>query len=168
MANSTGYVANKDNSTWREMAEGQQVGKGAHAEIQVLTAIENAIEKKGGNAGVVMFVQDQAPCDECHKSFISKSAAKSFIFIIKETGYPIQSGVSAPMTNASGEFVRTVIMSEAVQLEKNELPVAYITIRGRHICSLSRTTSPPIQGSLRTSVERDMTRRARPTPRPPA
>ncbi|MGO4835009.1 hypothetical protein AB4144_22400, partial [Rhizobiaceae sp. 2RAB30] len=107
MATCTGYFPNLDNTTWREIDDNQNVGKGTHAEIGVL----NTMRKKGTLPAVLLFVQDQAPCKDCHKKFLDETANFSSIFVIKESGYEIQKGVTAPTYDGDENIVSHVVLS---------------------------------------------------------
>lgn len=92
MVDSTCYLPNADNTTWREMGTGKQAKKGDHAEIQAYNAAS-----PGATVQVAMFIQDGAPCEVCHPKFreLSRAGGKSFIFCISRGGYVIHLDTAA-------------------------------------------------------------------------
>src|SRR4051794_24547332 len=91
MVTSTGYIANRENTTWRQIGTKNSGGKGRHAELQVWDA------RPQTPANVYMFEQDGVLCEDCHPFFrdYSRNNAVSFIFCITRAGYAIHLNVRA-------------------------------------------------------------------------
>ena len=130
MVDSTLYAANPDNTNWKQVGTGAQAKKGTHAEI---TAYNEGKPKSKSN--VLMFVQDGAPCEECHPKFreLSRAGTESFIFCITGAGYVVHldlasgdkiGGMHAPMTNAKAneKHLNQIIMNKWYKLDADHIP----------------------------------------------
>ena len=150
MVDSPLYAANPDNTNWKQVGTGAQAKKGTHAEI---TAYNEGKPKSKSN--VLMFVQDGAPCEECHPKFreLSRAGTESFIFCITGAGYVVHldlasgdkiGGMHAPMTNAKAneKHLNQIIMN-GTSWTPITFPQSSITTPARSSSMPSRSTFPP-------------------------
>lgn len=130
MVESTLYVPNKENTTWRVLSSGKQAKRGKHAELAAYDSVGPKTE-----ANVFMFVQDAAPCENCHPYFRKESSEskRSFIFCISGGGYVVFldlakgdriGGMHLPVAGqkAKDAFIKQINMNGWVKLTDDQLP----------------------------------------------